>query len=105
MKLTLTHDEMNAYCSELHDSNAAFNIHYPADSFHRQPVHTVYGGANLSKAGFSPKLGEAALKPRETHPPTSSAFARALGRPRADPLPPDPTDLPNRTPGLQTNPE
>jgi hypothetical protein len=26
MKLTLTPDEVNAYCSELHDSNAAFKV-------------------------------------------------------------------------------
>ena len=28
MKLTLTPDELNAYCSELHDSNTAFKSHY-----------------------------------------------------------------------------
>ena len=43
MKLTLTNDELNAYCSELHESNAVFKSEYPADSFERQPVHTVYG--------------------------------------------------------------
>lgn len=60
MELTLTHDELNAYYSELHDSNAAFKCHYPADSFERQQVHTVYGGANLFKAGSGAKLGELA---------------------------------------------
>ena len=64
MKLTLTHDEMDAYCSDLHDSNAAFNIHYPADSCRRQPVHTVYGGAKLITAGFSAMLGEMCIRDR-----------------------------------------
>ena len=105
MKLTLTHDEMNAYCNELHDSNAAFGSHYPADSFHRQPVHTVYGGANLFKAGFAAKLGEVALKTLDTYAPTYSVFARALGLPRADTLPTNATELASLTRALETNPE
>jgi hypothetical protein len=78
MKLTLTHDEVNAHCSELHDSNADFKSHYPADSSERQPVHTVYGGANLFKAGFAAKFGEVALKTLDTYAPNYHVF-----RPRA----------------------
>ncbi|MFZ4537980.1 DUF6986 family protein [Propionivibrio sp.] len=105
MKLTLTPEEMNAYCSELHDSNAAFKADYPADSFERQPVHTVYGGANLFKAGFSAKLGEVALKTLETYAPSYSVFARALGLPRADTLPTNPVELASLTRALEANPE
>jgi hypothetical protein len=76
MKLTLTPDEMNAYCSELHESNETFRVHYPADSYERQPVHTVYGGANLFKAGFAAKLGEVALKTLDTYAPSYHVFAR-----------------------------
>lgn len=70
MKLTLTHDEMRAYCAELHDANAILKSNYPADSFHsfhRQPVHTVFGGANLFKARFAAKLGEVALLVLDTY--------------------------------------
>lgn len=105
MKLTLTHDEMNAYCAELHDSNSAFKSRYPADSTERQPVHTVYGGANLFKAGFAAKLGEVALKTLETYAPTYSVFARALGLPRAETLPTNPHELASLTRALETNPE
>lgn len=105
MKLTLTPDEMNAYCSELHDSNSAFKAYYPADSFERQPVHTVYGGANLFKAGFSAKLGEVALKTLETYAPSYSVFARALGLPRAETLPTNPVELASLTRALEANPE
>ena len=62
MQLTLTNDEMTAFHQELAESNAAFKRHYPADSFHRQPVHTVYGGVNLFKAGFAGKLGAIASR-------------------------------------------
>jgi hypothetical protein len=79
MKLTLTHDEMNSYCSELHDSNAAFKSDYPADSFERQPVHTVYGGANLFKAGFAAKLGEVALKTLDTYAPNYQRLCPCSG--------------------------
>ena len=78
MKFTLTPDEVHAYCQELAQSNGEFKSHYPADSFERQPVHTVYGGANLFKAGFASKLGEVALKTLDTYAPSYSVFARAL---------------------------
>lgn len=47
----------------------------------RQPVHTVYGGAHLFKAGTARKLGELALRSLERHAPGAAAFARALGVP------------------------
>ncbi|MBK6973661.1 MAG: phosphoenolpyruvate kinase [Sterolibacteriaceae bacterium] len=105
MKLTLTNDELNAYCSELHESNAVFKSDYPADSFERQPVHTVYGGANLFKAGFAAKLGEAALKTLDTYAPNYHVFARVLGLPGAETLPTNRTELESLTRALETNPE
>ncbi len=105
MKLTLTHDEMSAYCAELHEANAVFKSDYPADSFERQPVHTVYGGANLFKAGFAPKLGEVALKTLETYAPSFSVFAKVLGLPRAEMLPANPFELGSLTRALEANPE
>lgn len=105
MNLSLTHDEMNAYCAELHESNAIFKSDYPADSFERQPVHTVYGGANLFKAGFASKLGEVALKTLDTYAPSYSVFARALGLPRADTLPTNAHELNSLTRALEANPE
>ena len=105
MKLTLTPDEMNAYCAELHDSNAAFKSHYPADSSDRQPVHTVYGGANLFKAAFAGKLGEIALQTLDTYAPSYSVFARVLGLPRAETLPTNRGELASLTRALEENPD
>lgn len=101
MKFTLTTDEVQAYCQDLALSNGEFKSHYPADSFERQPVHTVYGGANLFKAGFATKLGDIALKTLDTYAPNYSVFARALGLPGADTLPANSIELAGLTKALE----
>lgn len=80
MELTLTPDEMNACCTELHESNAAFKPHYPADSSERQPVHTAHGSANLFKAGFAGKLLLAGNGPRRDHRAGGSGHRNHPGR-------------------------
>ena len=105
MKLTLTADDLKAYYSELHDTNAAFKAHYPADSSDRQPVHTVYGGANLFKAGFASKLGEVALRTLDTYAPNYYVFARVLNLPGAETLPTNAAEIASLTRALETNPE
>lgn len=105
MKLSLTNDELTTYYNELHAANADFKVHYPADSFERQPVHTVYGGANLFKAGFAGKLGEVALKMVDTYAPNYLVFARALGLPGAEILPTNPVYQRSLTRALEENPE
>ncbi len=104
MQRTLSQDELQAYCDQLSESNSSFRSHYPADSFERQPVHTVYGGANLFKAGFAGKLGQVALNMLETHAPNYAVFARALGLPGADGLPANSIALRGLTAELETNP-
>lgn len=53
----------------------------------RQPVHVVYGGANLFKAGTIDKLGVIALKSLETYAPNFVTFAEAMWLKGADRLP------------------
>lgn len=45
----------------------------------RRPIHTVYGGAHLYRAGLSKKIGERALESLERFAPDGIAFARAFG--------------------------
>ena len=52
---------------------------YPGESERRQPVHTVYGGAHLFRAGTAPKLGELARKALQTYAPNGEALGAALG--------------------------
>ena len=49
MKTSLNQD-MTQVLSKLKEANLAFNKRYPGESAARQPVHTVYGGAQLFKA-------------------------------------------------------
>jgi hypothetical protein len=53
----------------------------------RSPVHVVYGGAHLFKAGTPQKLGRLALKSIEDYAPNFVEFARAMWLKGADTLP------------------
>jgi citrate lyase beta subunit len=52
---------------------------FPGDSPHRQPVHTVYGGAHLFKADTVQKLGTLALRSLQDHAPDANTLASAIG--------------------------
>ena len=50
----------------------------------RQPVHTVYGGAQLFKAETPARLGTLALGLIRTYTPDASSLAECLGLPAGD---------------------
>src|ERR1043165_5859114 len=52
---------------------------YPGESGARQPVHTVYGGAQLFKSDTTVKLGAVALRTLQEHGGAPAEFARAIG--------------------------
>ena len=52
---------------------------YPGDRPVRQPIHTVYGGAQLYKAETTRRLGELALASFETFAPTPAELAAGVG--------------------------
>ncbi len=52
---------------------------FPGDSPARQPVHVVYGGAQLFKADTPTRLGAIALRALQEHAPEPATFAAALG--------------------------
>ena len=59
---------------KLEDANKAFQKVYPGDRPERQPVHTVYGGANLFKFDSAKTLGERALETFTTYAPDFASF-------------------------------
>lgn len=63
----------------LSDANADFARRHPGDSGARQPVHTVYGGAQLFKATTTARMGELALRALAEYAPDGAVFAEALG--------------------------
>jgi citrate lyase beta subunit len=69
--------------SRLKTANAPIAKRFVGESGARQPVHTVYGGAQLYKKDAAHKLGRGALKALDDYAPNAAAFARAVGIPAA----------------------
>jgi citrate lyase beta subunit len=63
----------------LREANLAFARAHPGESPGRQPVHTVYGGAQLFAADSVPKLGALALRALDRYAPDPATLGRALG--------------------------
>jgi citrate lyase beta subunit len=67
-----------AAAQRLAAGDAAYARLYPGDSPRRQPVHTVYGGAQLFRADTAVKLGQIALRMMEQYAP-DAAILDTLG--------------------------
>lgn len=78
MKLSIPTDSRDAVMKDLHVANIAFQQKYPGDLPDRQPVHTVYGGANLFKSDTTQRMGQAALNNLLTNAPDFTVFARVI---------------------------
>ena len=81
MSTTLEPDDLRALLARLAEANRKVAEAYPGDRLDRQPVHTVYGGAQLFSADIAAKLGSAARRSLEEYAPDPSTFARALELP------------------------
>lgn len=73
--LTLAQEHLDA----LGAANRRFSAVYPGDRSTRQPIHTVYGGAQLYKAETTKRLGELALASLRDFAPTARDLARGVG--------------------------
>ncbi|HAX82151.1 MAG TPA: phosphoenolpyruvate kinase [Actinobacteria bacterium] len=85
MDLSLPADLIRTLSSRL-DSDDEARAAFPGETGARQPVHTVYGGAQLFQPDSAQRLGEAALRALEAHAPDPATLAVALGRPADDPI-------------------
>ena len=63
----------------LREANLAFAKAHPGESPGRQPVHTVYGGAQLFKSDSVPRLGAIALRAMDQYAPKPATLGAALG--------------------------
>lgn len=79
MPQTIPTDALSAVSDRLSKSNAKFAERYPGETGRRQPVHTVYGGAQLFKSDSTRRLGELAMRSLEQFAPSPGDFAEALG--------------------------
>jgi citrate lyase beta subunit len=87
MKRTLPQESLREICTRLEQAHKALARRYPGPSGDRQPIHVVYGGAHLFRAGTARKLGELALKSLDEYGCDFSIFAKAIGLSGSDALP------------------
>ena len=65
----------------LREANLAFADAHPGEGESRQPVHTVYGGAQLFAFDTAPKIGRLAQHAMDAYAPDAGALGAALGIP------------------------
>jgi citrate lyase beta subunit len=87
MKFSIKETEKEKLLNELKPANLQFQKTYPGDKPDRQPVHTVYGGANLFKADTCMRMGEIAFKNLQTYAPNFVVLANVLELPGYEYLP------------------
>ena len=78
MKQSITSEHSHSILSELGVANKSFQKAYPGDRPDRQPVHTVYGGADLFRANSAERMGQVALQTLLIYAPDPVTFSRAL---------------------------
>ena len=79
MKKSLDNEFLSKLTSELRKKNDIVDIFYPGDSFERQPVHTVYGGAHLFKSDTALKIQKLANVWVSTYGDNAKDFSEAVG--------------------------
>ncbi len=73
--------------SALARANAAVAASYPGEAIDRQPVHTVYGGAQLFQSDSVGKIGAVALSVLDEYAPDAAALAAIIAEDHAQDLP------------------
>ncbi|ADO68832.1 DUF6986 family protein [Stigmatella aurantiaca] len=81
-KTTLKPSSIGPARAALKKANLAYTQAYPGESSRRQPVHTVYGGAQIFKADTAKKMGQTALATLQDYAPDAKTFAGCLGFPK-----------------------
>ena len=79
MNFTIPTIKKEQLFDKLKEANSAFNQTYPGDRSERQPVHTLYGGANLFKYDSAKTLGTRALEIFDTYAPDELIFGKVFG--------------------------
>lgn len=84
MKTSFTPENIDSMMKDLKFSNQIFVKNYPGSSPERQPVHTVYGGAQIFSSDTSQKLSSVALKSLKEYAPTAKTLMTALGEEKSN---------------------
>ena len=78
-KLSLDGTFLDEASEALAEANLAFAAAHPGDGPARQPVHTVYGGAQLFAFDTAPKIARIAQQAMNDYAPDASTLGTALG--------------------------
>jgi citrate lyase beta subunit len=81
MNHSLAAADLETAAARLRAANLAFVRRYPGESDVRQPVHTVYGGAQHFRYDAAATHGAQALGALDEYAPDAASFARAIGIP------------------------
>jgi citrate lyase beta subunit len=76
--MTIPQSKKEQLFGSLSQANIAFQQIYLGDRSDRQPVHTLYGGANLFKSDAALSLGQRALEILETYAPNHEVFGKVF---------------------------
>jgi citrate lyase beta subunit len=105
MTRTLSPEAFQELTKKLEQAHKAFQKCYPGDRGDRQPVHVIYGGAHLFRAGTTRKLGDLALRSLDEFAPDFVAFAKVLALPGGDRLPDSPGMAASVAKSIEADPE
>jgi hypothetical protein len=78
MASSLKPENTQALLARLRAANLSFTVENPGDGAGRQPVHSVYGGAQIFKFDTAQKMGAVALKFMRDYFPDAATMARVL---------------------------
>jgi len=87
MKISFEKKDIEKILQDLATENGKFNKIYPGESADRQPLHTVYGGANLFKSTLAAKFGDLGKRALNAYAPDFATLACALQFPGFERLP------------------
>ncbi len=79
MKTTLTSEVLEPILAPLARANASHDAMFPGEPAARQPVHTVYGGAQLFSEDTGATLGKLALQSIREYASDAGTLAAAVG--------------------------
>jgi citrate lyase beta subunit len=79
MSTSLSPDALAPILARLAEANRSYSGVYPGEPIGRQPVHTIYGGANLFRRDSARRLGDVALAFLSEYAPDAESFASAVG--------------------------
>jgi hypothetical protein len=83
MKTSLPKESFDKIAGGLRSAMKEVGRRYPGETGSRQPVHTVYGGAQLFKSDTTVKLGQLAVRSFAAFAPDANVFGEAIGLPGA----------------------